>query len=101
MDRFPEHAIRAFQKNMTLIPFSANARPSRWIPNPLISSETEGLQPSWIVCVMGKIVLRVFDGATTKCEEGQAFILPEDGKFHMKYYTDSLFALAFDQKGYV
>ena len=93
----PEHAVAALRHNMTLIPFVAHERRARWIPNPLISSDVEGLQPSWIVCVYGNMFIRLFDGATAECENGIAFGLPEDGKFHMKFNTDSLFVLAFDQ----
>jgi len=93
----PEFALAALRHNMTLIPFVANQRESRWIPNPLIASDLDGLQPSWIVCVYGKTVVRLYDGAVTECENRTAFTLPEDGQFHMKFFSDSLFVLAFAQ----
>ncbi len=91
------HFVVALKQNMTLIPFAANSRPNRWIPNPLIASDMEGLQPSWIVCVYGDTVIRLYDEAETECKKGTSYILPQDGQFHMKFLTDSLFLLAFDQ----
>jgi hypothetical protein len=91
------HVADAVRNNMTLIPFVANARPRRWIPNPLLVSDSEDLQPSWIVCIYGEMLIRLFDEATTECGMGASFVLPQDGQFHFKFQTDSLFLLAFEQ----
>lgn len=95
MERMAIETAAAGPLGLDLAPFATRAIRDQWVPNPLIGNPND-LKPALIVCVEGDIVLRV-DGREVKCWK-TSIVLPKDGKFFLKFNTETLFFLGFTQK---
>jgi len=95
-DLIPDMTDLAQNSGFSSIPFVIRAIPNMWIPNPIIATEREGLEPTWLICVYGDALIKFGNDDPVKCELKNFIRLPDDGNFHLKFFQQTLFVLGFE-----
>ena len=85
--------MAAMAAEVAFTPFMTRAIDA-WIPNPLIAAPQIDMMPVVIVCLYGEVVVR---GETEQPCTSWGTPLPHSGKFHLKFLTETLFLLGFNQ----